>query len=188
MTRLVMQRAMQPAFLADIMKYQDGADEITGPVTYRRGGIANGDFLAAAADLNGVLGQSEHLPFSQASRHGAFGALARVFIDHAEDIIDEMTLSFTVFPSGQTFGDGIEVIDAPFRIGCDDGVADRLQSHLRTLFCLKHGSFRFLALGDIGQRAFEADDSAGLVAYRAAVVDYHEHAAVFTAHDVFLVA
>ena len=76
----------------------------------------------------------------------------------------------------------------PSRIGGDHRIADRLQRDLGALLGLEHRGFGLLALGDVGDRALEADDAALLVAHHAAVVDDHEHAAVLAAHDVFVVA
>ena len=97
-------------------------------------------------------------------------------------------LRLAVLPSGQALGHRIHVVDAPCGIGGDDRVADRLQRDLGALLGLKHRGFRLLALRDVGDRAFIADDPAALVAHHAAVLDDHEHGAVLAAQLGFDVA
>ena len=69
--RLVVQRPMQPALLADVVEHHDGADQIAGAVADRRRRVLDRDFLAAPVDEHGVLGEPEHLPLAQAAHHRA---------------------------------------------------------------------------------------------------------------------
>ncbi len=73
--RLVVQRAVQPPLLADVVEHHDGADEIAGAIADRRRRILDGDFLAAAIDQHGVLGESQHLPLAQAAHRPGFRRL-----------------------------------------------------------------------------------------------------------------
>ena len=61
-------------------------------------------------------------------------------------------------PAGQLLGDRIEVLDAPLAVGGDHAVADRLQRDLGALLLLEDRRFGPLALGDVDDRALEADD------------------------------
>ena len=54
---LVVQRAMQAALLAHVVKHHDRADEIAGAIADRRRRILDGEFLTAAVDDHGVLGE-----------------------------------------------------------------------------------------------------------------------------------
>src|ERR1700722_3204285 len=56
---LIVERPMQPALLADIVKHHDRADEVAGPVMDGSRRILNGNFLTAPIDQYGMLGKSQ---------------------------------------------------------------------------------------------------------------------------------
>jgi len=80
-------------------------------------------------------------PLAQAAHDRALAGRARRLIDDGQHVADELTLGFAVFPPGQAFGDRVHVIDAPFGISGDDGIADRLQGDLGALLRLENRGF-----------------------------------------------
>ena len=181
--RLVVQRAVQPALLADVVKHHHGADEIARPVADRRRRILDGDLPALAAHLHDVLREPEHPAFAQAAHDRILPRLVRALLDHGEDRLDQLPFGLAPFPAGEAFRDRIHVVDAAERVGGDHRIADRLERDLGALLRLEHAGFCLLARGDVGDRALEARDAALLVAHHAAVVDHHEHGAVLAAQD-----
>ena len=186
--RLVVERAVHAPLLAHVVEHHDGADQVSRAIAYRRGGVLDGNHVAAPRHEHRMLGESQHLAFAQAAHDGALGRLPRGLVHHGQDIADELRLRLAVLPSRQALRDRVHVVDAPFGIGGDDRIADRLQRDLRAFLRLEYRRLRLLARRDVGDRSLESDQAALLVAHRAAVVDHHEHAAVLAAQDVFLVA
>ena len=64
---------------------------------------------------------------------------------------DQLALRLAVFPSDQAFGHRIHVVDAPFRVGGNHRIANRLQRDLRAFLGLENRGLRLLALGNIGR-------------------------------------
>ena len=126
--RLIMQRPVQPALLAHIVKHHHRADQITGTIADGRRRILDRDFLSAAVHEHRVFGQAEHLSFAQAAHDRTLARLPRRLIDDRQHIADQLRLRFAVFPSGQALGHRIHVVDASFGIGGDYRIADRLQA------------------------------------------------------------
>ena len=87
---------------------------------------------------------------------GTLARLARPLIDDGQDLAHQAALRLVVLPAGEAFRHRIHVVDAALGIGGDHRVADRLQRHLRALLGLEHRGLGLLALGDVGDRAFEA--------------------------------
>ena len=90
----------------------------------------------------------------------------------------DLPLRLVRVPAGQILGDRIQILDAPVGVRRDHGVADRLQRDLRLLLLLEHRSLGALALADVGDRAFVADQIAVLVAHGARALDHRQRRAV----------
>ena len=144
----------------------------------RRGGILDRDFLTAAIDQHRLVGDRDDAPFAQRARHGIFERLARRFVEDVEDFAQRLAARLARLPAGQILGDRIQVLDAAFGVGRDHGVADRLQRDLRLFLLLEHRGFGALALADVGDRAFVADELAVLVAHGARALDHGQRRAV----------
>ena len=69
--RLIVQRAVHAALLADVVEHHDGADQVSRAIAYRRGGVLDGDLLAAPRHEHGMLGEAQHLTFAQAAHDRA---------------------------------------------------------------------------------------------------------------------
>src|ERR1019366_9466963 len=188
MAGLVVQRAVQAPFFADVVEHHDGTNEISRAVADRRSRVLDRDFLPAAIHQDGVFGETHYLAFPQATHDRTFARCTRDFIDQGQYVADELILSLPAFPSGQALGNRIHVIDAPFGIGGDDGITDRLERDLRALLGLEYRGFRLLTFGNIGDRAFEYADASLFVEHHPSVVDDHQHRTVFAAQDVLEVA
>ena len=90
----------------------------------------------------------------------------------------ELALRLARVPAGEILGDRVEIFDAAVGVGRDHGVADRLQRDLRLLLLLEHRGLGALALADVGDRAFVADQLAVLVAHGARALDHGQRRAV----------
>ena len=188
MARLVGERALQPALLADVVEHHDHADQPSTAIADRRRRVLDRDLDAAAVDEQRLLGQLDHAPLAQAADDRVLDRLAARLVDQVDDLADRTARGLGRIPAGELLGDGVQVLDTPFGVGGDDGVADRLQRDLGLLLFLEQLDLGALALRDVRDRALVADDLSVLVADQARVLDYGDDVPVAPAQLVLGVA
>jgi hypothetical protein len=105
--RLIMQRAMQAALLADVVEHHHRADQIAGAVANRRRRILDGDLLAAAGHRHGMFRQPEGLAVAQAAHHRTLRRQARGLVHDREHVADALRLRLAILPTREALGNGI---------------------------------------------------------------------------------
>ncbi len=186
--RLVDKRPLQPSLLADVVENHHDADQSTAAVTDRGRRVLDRDLDAAAVDQERLLDHLHHAPLAEAAHDRVLDRQARRLTDQVEYVADRTAGRFGRVPAGELLGDRVQVLDAPFGIGGDDRVADRLERDLRLLLFLEKLDLGLLAHRDVGNRTFVADDLAVLVAQQSRVLDHGDGSAVASAELVLRIA
>ena len=109
-------------------------------VSYRRGTVVDGSLDATFRDEDRVVREPDNAAFAQRPGHWTLGRLAALLVDDPEHRVERLLERFLVRPAGQALGDGIEVGDAPFDIGGDNGIPDAAQrdAHQLAVFARPH--------------------------------------------------
>src|SRR5437660_115108 len=186
--RLIGQRPFQAPFLGDIVKHDDRADDPALAVADRSGGFLDRHFLTGARDEHRVVGGGAALAATQHAQQRIVDRLARDLVDEIQDLADRAAARLLQAPGRQALGDRIDVFDAPLGIGADDGVANRLERHLRPLLLGEHRLLGALALRDVRNRTLVAHDAVFSVTHCARVLQNHDLLPVAPAHTEFCVA
>ena len=142
--------------------------------------------LAAAIHEHGVIGRHRGLaaPMQHAIERVGHGLARDSSMSCSTSPIGRPRAS-SHRPAREAFGHGIQVVDARAGVGADHRVADRLQRDLGAILLREHRLLGALALGDVVNRAFVADDAAAAVAHAARVLQRHDLRAVAAAQHQF---
>ena len=124
-----------------------------------------------AIDEQRLLVHLYHAPLAQAADDRVLEWQAARLADQVDHLADRTARGLGRIPAGELLGDGVQVLDTPFGVGGDDGVADRLERDLGLPF-LEQLDLGLLAHRDVRDRALVADDLSLLVADESRVLDY----------------
>ena len=83
----------------------------------------------------------------------------RLFMNDIKYFIDIFSICFGFIPPGQHLGNMIHLLNITVRVGCNNAVADAVESGTESFFAFANRLFRPLALGDVLIRAHNTDDA-----------------------------
>ena len=153
----------QLAFVADVSKHDDGAEDLTFARPDGCGGLFDGDAPAFARDQLRVRGDADGLAQAQALDGDVLERLVRVLIDQAQRFQDVEPLGQLAAPARELLGHAVQVARLALRIGGDDAVADGAERHFGQFLALGDHEFAQYVLGDI------PDDAQGALGMAAAI-------------------
>lgn len=146
----------QLAFMADVAKHHDRAEDLAVARPDRRGRVGNGDAAPVAREQLRMAGQADGLALVQAFDGHMLERLAGVFIDQLQGFPDIAAVRQRIAPAGQLFGHPVQVTGLALRVGRHHAVADRIERHFGQFLAFGNGD-RLLALfGDVPDHAQRA--------------------------------
>ena len=187
-TRLVGERALQAAFLGDVVKHDHRTDDLADAIANRRGRILDRQRLAVAAREHALFARAHLFAGTQSDEQRILERRPRRLVNDAEHIADGTPACFVDRPARENARNRVQVVDAAGCIRRYHGIADRLQRNLGTFLFGEDRLLGLLALGDVGDRALIADDVAGVVAHRVRALEHHDLLAVASAQAELRIA
>ena len=135
-----------------------------------------------------MVGRRAALAAAEHAQQRILDRLARDLVDEIQDLGDRAAARLLQAPGRQALGNRIDIFDATLGIGADDGVANRLERHLRPLLLGEHRLLGALTLRDVRNRTLVAHDAVLSVTHGARVLQNHDLLAVAPPHTEFCIA
>ncbi len=137
------------ALPANVVQHQHGADRLAGTIADQRHRRLDRHRPGTAPrqQQDGLVRPA----LLQRQRHQVGHRRARAFVVQRTYLPHRQSLRFHSAPAGQQLRRRVKGLDPPPYIRGDDGVADRLQGHLRTFLLGKQLGLGQLLLGNVGQ-------------------------------------